>query len=57
MCDNDRQWSVYCFKIKVCQIQVLHGYRNYDGNKFEKKNEKFIFYSLPYLTDRYVCGM
>jgi hypothetical protein len=40
-CNNDRQWSVYCFKVKVCQIQVLHSYRNDDGNKkFEKMENR-----------------
>jgi len=36
-CDCDRQWSIYCFKIHVCPIQVLHSYRNYDGNDKLKK--------------------
>ena len=31
-CNNDRQWSVYCFKIKGCQIQVLYNCRICDGN-------------------------
>ena len=37
-CDNDGQWSVYCFMIQVCPIKVLHSYKNNDDNyKFEKK--------------------
>jgi hypothetical protein len=37
-CNNDGRWSVYCFMIQVCQIQVLHSYKNCNDNyKFEKK--------------------
>jgi hypothetical protein len=40
-CDDDRLLSIYCIKIKVCPIQVVHSYRNYDGNnKFEKNKNK-----------------
>jgi len=38
-CDGDRQWSIYRFKIHVCQIQVLHSYRNYGGNDKLKKKQ------------------